>query len=137
MSDNENITGQEPDPAKEPVAKGSAPIKKGQEKVPTPRAVSITIYLMAFLGIFAIVYSFTGAYAPYGLFYPAANMLAIVGMFASFAGISSMEKWGLWLFLVMLGLKLGIDAYTGAFVIWELALLIPAGIFIAHSKKMS
>lgn len=95
------------------------------------------LYLMAFLGLFAIVYSFTGAYAPYGLFYPAANMLAIVGMFASFAGIGSMEKWGVWLFLVMLALKLGLDAYTGAFSIWELALLIPAGVFIAHAKKMS
>ena len=101
-----------------------------------PLTLSITLFVMALLGLSAIIYSFTGAYAPFGLFYPAANMLIIVGMFASFAGIGSMERWGLWLFVVMTALKLGLDLYTGAFRFWELAILIPVGIFMAYLKKM-
>jgi len=108
----------------------------GKERTGRPLAVTITLFVMALLGLSSIIYSFTGAYAPYGLFYPAAHMLLIVGIFASFAGIGSMERWGLGLFLVMLALKFGLDLYTGAFRAWELALLLPAGIFLAHLKKM-
>jgi hypothetical protein len=73
--------------------------------IKAPLPVTITIYLLASAGLFNIIYSFTGAYAPYGLFYPAVNVLVTVGLFASFAGLSNMEKWGLYLFFVMLAFK--------------------------------
>ena len=101
-----------------------------------PTIVSITLYVLAFAGLFGIVYTFTGAYAPYGLLYPAANTLLIVGIFASFAGIWAMEKWGVYLFAVMIVVKFGLDMFTGAFSFWELGLLIPAIIFFMHLKKM-
>lgn len=107
-----------------------------EENTGRPTAITVTLFGMALLGLSAIIYSFTGALAPFGLLYPAANMLIIVGMFASFAGIGSMERWGIWLFLVMLALKFGLDLYTGAFRAWELTLLLPAGIFLAHLKRM-
>lgn len=101
-----------------------------------PMAVSLTLYILAFAGVFNIIYSFTGVYAPYGLLYPAANMLITVGIFASFAGIGSMEKWGLYLFLVMILLKLVLDLVTGAFTFWDLLLLIPLGVFSVYFSKM-
>lgn len=100
-----------------------------------PLPITITIYLLAAAGIFNIIYSFTGVYAPYGLFYPALNLLVTVGLFASFAGLGSMEKWGLYLFLGMLILKFGVDLYTGAFSYWNLLLLLPAGLFLAYFRK--
>lgn len=103
--------------------------------IKTPLAVTITIYLLAAAGIFNIIYSFTGVYAPYGLFYPAVIMLVTVGLFASFAGIANMEKWGLYVFFVMLAIKFGVDLYTGAFSYWNLLLLVPAGIFLAFYRK--
>lgn len=103
-------------------------------KAPLP--VTVTIYLLAAAGIANIIYSFTGVYAPYGLFYPAVSMLVPVGVFASFAGLANMEKWGLYLFLVMLAIKFGVDIYTGAFSYWNLLLLAPAGLFLAFFRKL-
>lgn len=105
--------------------------------IKAPLPVTITIYLLAAAGLFNIIYSFTGAYASYGLFYPAVNMLVTVGLFASFAGLANMEKWGLYLFFVMLAIKFGIDLYTGAFSYWHLLLLVPAGLFIAFFRKFT
>lgn len=101
-----------------------------------PLLVNLTMYLLAAAGLFNIVYSFTGVYAPYGLFYPAANMLITVGMFASFAGIGSMEKWGLYVFLAMVALKWVLDLYTGAFGAVDMALLVPTAIFLSQYRKM-
>jgi len=105
--------------------------------IKAPLPVTITIYLLASAGLFNIIYSFTGAYAPYGLFYPAVNVLVTVGLFASFAGLSNMEKWGLYLFFVMLAFKFGVDLYTCAFSYWNLLLLVPAGLFLAFLRKFT
>lgn len=105
-------------------------------EISRPNIVSITLYVLAFIGLSGIVYTFTGAFARYGLLYPAANTLLIVGIFASFAGIWNMERWGVYVFLVMVTLKFVLDITTGAFSFWELALLLPAAIFLMHLKKM-
>ena len=105
-------------------------------EISRPNLISITLYVLAFIGLFEIVYTFTGAFAPYGLLYPAANTLLIVGIFASFAGIWSMERWGVYVFLVILSLKFVLDIVTGAFSYWELGLLVPAAIFLFYIKKM-
>jgi hypothetical protein len=105
--------------------------------VDRPLAVTILCSLLATAGLLSIIYTFTGAFAPYGLLYPAAHTLIIVGVFASIAGIWSMEKWGTYLFLVLLALKFALDYFTGAFSFWELFLLIPAAVFIYYFRKMS
>lgn len=102
-----------------------------------PVAITIVCSFLATLGLMSIIYTFTGAFASYGLLYPAAHTLLIVGVFASFAGIWSMEKWGVYLFLILLALKLILDAFTGAFSYWELLLLIAPAVFIYYLRKMS
>jgi hypothetical protein len=86
------------------------------------------------LGLLNVIYSFTGAYAPFGIYYPAANVFLIILMFAALAGLWSMEKWGLWIFLIVVLLKLILDIWTGAFQFAELVLLIPAALFLLRRK---
>jgi hypothetical protein len=88
------------------------------------------------LGLFNVIYAFTGAYAAFGIYYPAANVFLIILMFAALAGLWSMEKWGLWLFLVFIGLKLVLDIWTHAFYYADLLLLIPAALFLFKRKDM-
>ncbi|HEX5667950.1 MAG TPA: hypothetical protein VFX73_04045 [Chitinophagaceae bacterium] len=104
----------------------------------TNRPVIITALCSALLaaGIFNIIYTFTGVYAPYGLLYSAGYTLITVVVFAAVSGIWSMEKWGVYLFLACLAVKFGLDVYAGAFNWWEIVLLVPAVIFIAYLKKM-
>lgn len=101
-----------------------------------PLLVTVTMYILAAAGLFNIVYSFTGVYARYGLLYPAASMLITVGVFASFAGIGSMEKWGLYLFITMVALKLLLDLNAGAFGVVDMVLLAPVAIFLSQYRKM-
>jgi hypothetical protein len=104
----------------------------------TNRPIIITALCSALLaaGIFNIVYTFTGIYAPYGLLYSAGHTMITIVIFAAVSGIWSMEKWGVYLFLACLALKFGLDFYAGAFKLWEIALLIPAAVFLIHLKKM-
>jgi hypothetical protein len=104
----------------------------------TNRPIIITALCSALLaaGIFNIVYTFTGIYAPYGLLYSAGHTLITVVIFASVSGIWSMEKWGVYLFLACLAVKFGLDVFTGAFKLWETILLVPAVVFLANLKRM-
>jgi hypothetical protein len=88
------------------------------------------------LGLFNVIYAFTGATASFGIYYPAANVFLTILMFASLAGLWSMEKWGLWLFLVFVVLKLILDIWTNAFHYAELLLLVPAAIFLVKRKEL-
>ncbi len=98
--------------------------------------MTVTISILFALGLFNVIYAFTGAYAPFGIYYPAVNVFLIILMFAALAGLWSMEKWGLWLFLVFVVLKLILDVWTGAFQFAELALLIPAALFLFKKKDL-
>lgn len=95
-----------------------------------------TISILFALGLFNVIYAFTGAYAPFGIYYPAINVFLIIIMFAALAGLWSMEKWGLWLFLVFVVLKLMLDIWTNAFEFAELLLLIPAALFLLRRKDL-
>ena len=87
-------------------------------------------------GIFSIIYTFTGAFAPYGVYYSALNAVIIVIMFAALSGIWVMEKWGVYLFVLLTLIKCGLDLYSGAFTYWELFLLIPVIVFLSRLNKM-
>jgi hypothetical protein len=102
------------------------------------RPVPVTIFcsLILVLGLFNIVYTFTGVYAPYGLLYSAAHTLLTIVLFAAISGIWSMEKWGVYLFLAIVAMKFGLDLYTGAFHYAELLLLLPTAYFLVIVPKM-
>ena len=106
---------------------------------PVERPGVITAMCSALLvaGTLNIIYTFTGAYAPYGLLYSAAHTLLTVVIFAAVSGIWAMEKWGVYVFLACLAVKFGLDFYTGAFAYWELVLLVPAIVFVIHLKRMN
>jgi hypothetical protein len=102
-----------------------------------PKLISITSSLLFAAGLFSIVYTFTGAYAQYGPYYSAINTLIIVLIFAALSGVWSMEKWGAYLFTILIIIKCSFDLYIGAFIWWELLLLIPVIIFFSQIKKMN
>ena len=82
------------------------------------------------LGIFDILYSFTGAYAPYGLLYPALHVLLTIILFLSLSFIWYREKWALFLYAGVVIAALGIDFFVGAFHLAKLLLLVPLPIFL-------
>lgn len=104
---------------------------------PKPAWMSGLISALFAIGLFTVIYTFTGAYAPYGLYYSAANVLLIIFMFAGLAGLWSMEKWGLWLFLVFVVLKLALDIWTGAFQYAELFLVVAAIVFFFQKHRLT
>ena len=97
-----------------------------------PTIVALTVYLLFAVGLFQIVYSFTGATANLGRFYPASQVILIIIAFAALSGILQMEKWGVWLFLAVLVAKVLIDFWLGAVHPASLLLLLPAAIFIRN-----
>jgi hypothetical protein len=101
-----------------------------------PLLVTISCALLFAGGLSVILYTFTGAFAPYGTFYPGVNVLFIIVMFAALSGIWSMEKWGVWIFLVILILKMGLDLWVKAFDWLELISLIPLIIFLGYVRGM-
>jgi hypothetical protein len=101
-----------------------------------PMAITITCSILYAAGLFSILYTFTGAFATYGLFYSAINTLLVVLIFAALSGVWGMEKWGIWFFALVVIIKFGNDWYSGAFLWWELLLLIPLIIFISQFRKM-
>lgn len=106
------------------------------ETINRPLLVTIFCSLLLTVGLFNIVYTFTGIYAPYGLLYSAAYTLLTIIMFAAISGIWSMEKWGVYVFLGVIALKYVLDVYTGAFHFLELLLLLPSAYFLFIISKM-
>lgn len=97
----------------------------------------VLIAVLFGLGLFDLLYSFTGAYAIYGLLYPAAHVLLHIILFLSLSFIWSKEKWALYLFAAIVLLHLLLDLYVGAFQIVKLLLFVPLILFIFlwNSKK--
>jgi len=106
---------------------------------PVIRPVSITAIcsILFAAGIFNIIYTFTGVYAPYGVYYSAVNTIIIVIMFAALSGVWVMEKWGVYLFTLLVIIKCCLDLYSGAFSWWELLLLVPVIVFLSQLRKMN
>lgn len=82
------------------------------------------------MGIFDILYSFTGAYAQYGLLYPASHVLLTIILFLSLSFIWYHERWALFLFAGVILAHLGVDLFVGAFHPAKLLLLIPLPAFL-------
>lgn len=101
-----------------------------------PLPVSIASVVMLVLGVFNVIYSFTGVYAPFGVLYTAFHTILTVVMFAGISGIWTMERWGVRVFLVVMALKFALDIYSGAFSYFIFLLLIPGFIFLYFYKKM-
>jgi hypothetical protein len=105
---------------------------------PVLRPVLVTALCVVLFatGLFNVLYTFTGAFAPYGLLYSAGNVLLLVITFAALSGVWGMEKWGTWLFAVVIALKLALDVWVKAFTWWELFLIVPVTMFFVYYKKM-
>lgn len=86
------------------------------------------------LGLFDIVYSFTGAYAQFGILYPSAHALLNIILFLALSFIWAKEKWAVWLFLGIVLSHIGLDLLVGAFTAFKLLLLLPAFYFIVKVK---
>jgi len=106
------------------------------EAVNRPVDVTALCSILLAGGVFNIIYTFTGVYAPFGLLYSAGHTLLIIVMFAAISGIWNMEKWGVYVFTVCIVLKLMLDLYTGAFRTWELVLLLPVAVFFFRLRMM-
>lgn len=103
---------------------------------PRPWPVTAASYSLFIAGIAQLIYSFTGAMAPYGRFYSAIQALLIVIMIAAVSGVLSMERWGIWLFVGVLAGKFAIDVWSGAFHPASLLWILPAFIFLRYLRAM-
>ena len=86
---------------------------------------NIVLGVLFALGIFDVMYSFTGVYAPLGLLYSAAHVFLNILLFLALSFIASKEKWALWLFLGVILAHVGLDIYVQAFDYLKLLLLVP------------
>ncbi len=87
---------------------------------------NIFIAVLSVLGLFDIIYTFTGATAQYGILYPSGHVLLNIVGFVAISFIWSREKWANWLFLGVVLAHLVLDLVVGGFVPLKLFLLIPA-----------
>lgn len=94
----------------------------------------ILIGLVFAAGIYDILYSFTGIYAPYGLLYPAAHVFLTIILFLALSFIWSRERWALYLFAGIVICHLGLDLYVGAFQVVKLLMFLPLIGFISLWK---
>ena len=88
------------------------------------------IATLAFLGLYDIIYTFTGVSAQLGLLYPAGHVLLNIIGFVAISFIWSNEKWAAWLFLGVVIAHLTLDLAVGGFQLWKLILLVPALFFL-------
>jgi hypothetical protein len=87
---------------------------------------NLFIAVLAVLGLFDIIYTFTGASAQLGILYPSAHVLLNIVGFVAISFIWSRDKWANWLFLGVVLSHLLLDLVVGGFNWLKLLLLIPA-----------
>jgi hypothetical protein len=112
---------------------------KGRRKSPRPKLISILCVILFVYGLWEIVYSFTGNIVLKGgvdTLYPAVNALMVVFSFVGLSGVWTMEKWGPISFVIVVTLKLLMDAIFGHFNWIFLLGYIPAVIFLLALPKM-
>ena len=90
---------------------------------------NIFIAVISVLGLFDIIYSFTGASAQLGILYPSAHVLLNIVGFVAISFIWSREKWANWLFLGVIIAQLSLDILVGGFAPLKLLLFIPSVYF--------
>ncbi len=110
--------------------------KRVKRKVKRPPLITIMCLAIVAYGFWDIISSYIGIYRGFGTLYPALNALMIVFSFVAISGVWSMEKWGPISFVIVVILKLLVDALWGEFNYWILLAFIPAGIFFSQFTKM-
>lgn len=113
--------------------------KKGSKKSPRPTLITILCVFLFAYGLWEIVYSYTGNIVLKGgvdTLYPAVNALMVVFSFVALSGVWSMEKWGPISFVIVVTLKLLVDAIFGHFNLLFILGYIPAVFFLLAMKKM-
>ncbi|MBY0476517.1 MAG: hypothetical protein K2Q24_02640 [Chitinophagaceae bacterium] len=113
--------------------------KKGRKRNPRPFLITILCSLLFAYGLWEIVYSFTGNIVLKGgvdTLYPAINALMMVFAFVGLSGVWSMEKWGPVSFVIVITLKLLVDAMFSHFSWWYAMGYIPAVLFLLALPKM-
>jgi hypothetical protein len=95
---------------------------------------NIFIAVLSVLGLFDIIYTFTGVSAQLGILYPSGHVLLNIIGFVAISFIWSREKWANWLFLGVILAHLGLDLLVGGFQPMKLLLLVPA-IFFFLTKR--
>lgn len=93
--------------------------------------------LLFLSGLAHIVYTFTGAFAQYGMYYPALSVLTVVLMFVALSLAWEGDRWGVLLFLLSVSLRIVLDLWAGAFNWWEALLLLPAAYFLFFRSRFS
>ena len=94
----------------------------------------IIIGILFAIGLFDVIYSFTGSYARHGILYPAAHVLLNILLFLALSFIWSKERWAAWLFFSIVITHLALDLYVDAFSYLKLILLLPAIYFLFRIK---
>lgn len=113
--------------------------KKGRKRNPRPFLITILCSVLFAYGLWEIVYSFTGNIVLKGgvdTLYPAINALMMVFAFVGLSGVWSMEKWGPISFVIVITLKLLVDAMFSHFSWWYALGYIPAVLFLLALPKM-
>lgn len=87
---------------------------------------NLFIAVLSVLGLFDIIYTFTGASAQLGILYPSAHVLLNIVGFVAISFIWSRDKWANWLFFGVVLAHLLLDFVVGGFNWLKLMLLIPA-----------
>jgi hypothetical protein len=96
---------------------------------------SVLIGLAAAFGLMDLIYTFTGAYAQYGLLYPAAHGFLNILLFLAISFIWAKEKWATYLLLGIAILHLGVDILVERPIIIQWVLLVPAVYFLFRLRK--
>jgi hypothetical protein len=103
---------------------------------PRPVWIPVLVSLLYVAGLVHLVYMFTGAYAPYGNFYPAVLALLTVMGFAGLSGVMSAEKWGVWVFSVAAAGIIAASAWAGVVAWPHLLLAVPVLVFLSRIRTM-
>ena len=93
------------------------------------------IGIMLALGLWDLIYAFTGDTARYGNLYPAAHVLLNIIGFMALSFIWYKEQWAVWLFMAVVVLQIGLDVFVGAFYSLKLLLFLPVLFFALILRK--
>jgi hypothetical protein len=110
--------------------------KRVKRKVNRPPLITFLCFVIAAVGFWSIIHNYITLYTGIGVLYPAVNAFMVILSFVAISGVWSMEKWGPVSFVIVVILKLLVDALWGQFNSWYLLAFIPAGIFFIRFSKM-
>lgn len=115
----------------------SKTLKEKKNQPSPPLMMKIVCGLLFALGIFEIIYTFSGAYGHLHVAYSAINTFIVILSFVALSGIWAFERWGAIAFFFVILLK-GISDYLFANLqLWQLLFILPAIFFLRQYKQMT